>query len=103
MTLGALSMAWVAAEAGLPLEWQLAGVWLDQDKPGEWQAVANGPGGPTEVEIGHGRLRDRLGGHRGSGSGPVAVTIRCGTQSSTCWKPSNRAPSSSHTSRRERR
>jgi hypothetical protein len=42
-------------------------------------------------------------GHRGSGSGPVAVTIRWGTQSSTWRKPSKRAPWSSMTSRRERR
>ena len=34
-----------------------------------------------------------VGGHRGSGSGPVAVTRRCGTQSSTWTKPSNVAPS----------
>src|SRR4030095_12904088 len=33
------------------------------------------------------------GGHRGSGFGPVAVTRRCGTQSSTWTKPSNVAPS----------
>jgi putative PIN family toxin of toxin-antitoxin system len=31
-------------------------------------------------------------GHRGSGFGPVAVTSRCGTQSSTWLKPSNVAP-----------
>ena len=30
--------------------------------------------------------------HRGSGFGPVAVTSRCGTQSSTWTKPSNVAP-----------
>ena len=54
MTLGALSMAWVAAEAARPLEWVIVGVWLDQEKPGEWQVVANGPGGPTEIEVGHG-------------------------------------------------
>ena len=41
--------------------------------------------------------------HRGSGFGPVAVTSRCGTQSSTWWKPSKRAPSSSTTSKKERR
>jgi len=42
-------------------------------------------------------------GHRGSGFGPVAVTSRCGTQSSTCLKPSKRPSSSSTTSKKERR
>src|SRR3989442_10042763 len=42
-------------------------------------------------------------GHRGSGFGPVAVTRRCGTQSSTWTKPSNEAPSRTHTSYSERR
>ena len=42
-------------------------------------------------------------GHRGNGFGPVAVTSRCGTQPSTCSKPSKRAPSSSTTSKKERR
>ena len=41
--------------------------------------------------------------HRGSGFGPVAVTSRCGTQSSTWLKPSKRPPSSSTTSKKERR
>ncbi|MBA3688892.1 MAG: hypothetical protein H0W81_08700 [Chloroflexi bacterium] len=54
MTLGALSMAWVAAEAARPLGWVIVGVWLDQEKRGKWQAVANGPSGSAEVEIGHG-------------------------------------------------
>ena len=40
---------------------------------------------------------------RGRGFGPVAVTSRCGTQSSTWWKPSNVPPCSSTTSRSERR
>ena len=31
-------------------------------------------------------------GHRGSGFGPIAVTRRCGTQSSTWTKPSNVPP-----------
>ena len=43
MSLGALTLAWIAVEAALPLEWQLAGVWRDQDHPGEWQAVAKWP------------------------------------------------------------
>ena len=42
-------------------------------------------------------------GHRGSGFGPVAVTSRCGTQSSTCLKPSKRAPSRMTPSYKERR
>jgi hypothetical protein len=41
--------------------------------------------------IGSGR-RHRRRPHRGSGFGPVAVTSRCGTQSSTWTKPSNVAP-----------
>ena len=41
--------------------------------------------------------------HRGSGLGPVAVTSRCGTQSSTWLKPSKRPPSCSTTSKKERR
>lgn len=41
-------------------------------------------------------------GQRGSGFGPVAVTSRCGTQSSTCTKPSKRPSASSTTSKKER-
>jgi hypothetical protein len=37
--LGALSQAWVTAEASLPLGWHLIGVWRDQEAPGEWMAV----------------------------------------------------------------
>ena len=36
-------------------------------------------------------------GHRGSGFGPVAVTSRWGTQSSTWWNPSSNGPASSST------
>lgn len=54
MTLGVLSMAWVAAEAALPLEWQLVGVWRQQDNPSEWEAVATGPGDPPEMVTGRG-------------------------------------------------
>jgi hypothetical protein len=51
----------------------LVGVWLDPDRPGEWQAVARGPGEPPEIVTGHGshtalalndlakRLRERQG------------------------------------------
>ncbi len=42
-------------------------------------------------------------GHRGSGFGPVAVTSRCGTQSSTWLKPSKRAPWRMTPSYKERR
>jgi hypothetical protein len=41
--------------------------------------------------------------HRGSGFGPVAVTSRCGTQSSTWLKPSKRAPWRRTPSYKERR
>ena len=37
---------------------------------------------------------------RGSGFGPVPVTRRCGTQSSTWWKPSPNGPSTSSTEAR---
>jgi hypothetical protein len=59
----------------------------DDDPPGQVQEPAEG-----------GRLV-----HRGRGFGPVAVTRRCGTQSSTWWTPSNVPPSSSTTERSERR
>ena len=77
MPLGDLTQAWVAASAALPVEWVLVGVWLDPDRPGEWQAVARGPGVPPETVTGRGshtglalndlarRLRER----RGSASG----------------------------------
>ena len=41
--------------------------------------------------------------YRGRGFGPVAVTRRCGTQSSTWTKPSNVAPWRTRTSCSERR
>jgi hypothetical protein len=54
MPLGDLTQAWVTVEASLPLDWILVGVWLDPDRPGEWQAVARGPGEPPEIVTGHG-------------------------------------------------
>src|SRR5713101_3174432 len=60
----------------------------DRDTSGQ---VEEAPGGREIV------------GHRGSGFGPVAVTRRCGTQSSTWTKPSNEAPSRTQTSYSERR
>jgi hypothetical protein len=38
--LGALSQAWVSAEASLPLGWEIAGVWRFGD---EWIALSEGP------------------------------------------------------------
>jgi hypothetical protein len=32
----------------------VAGVWRDQDKPSEWQAVASGRGEPPKMVTGHG-------------------------------------------------
>jgi hypothetical protein len=52
MALGALSRAWVAAEASLPLGWRLIGVWRDKDAPGNWTAVASGPHQPADMATG---------------------------------------------------
>ena len=38
--LGALSQAWVSAEASLPLGWEIAGMWRFGD---EWIALSEGP------------------------------------------------------------
>ena len=38
--LGALSQAWVSAEASLPRGWEIAGVWRFGD---EWIALSEGP------------------------------------------------------------
>ena len=40
-TLGALSQSWIAAEASLPLGWQLTGL---MQFGGEWVAFSEGPG-----------------------------------------------------------
>lgn len=77
MTLGVLGQAWNAAEASLPLAWQLVGVWRDQDAPGEWMAVASGPQQPEDMATGKGgqphtalnRLADALRVLKGSANG----------------------------------
>ncbi len=77
MTLGALSMAWIAAEAALPLEWLLIGVWRDAQAPDTWNAIATGPQQPADTVTGHGgsavqalhRLADLLQERRGQASG----------------------------------
>jgi len=38
--LGALSLAWVSAEAALPLGWQISGLWRIDDL---WVALSEGP------------------------------------------------------------
>jgi hypothetical protein len=75
--LGVLSEAWVAAEASLPLGWQLIGVWRDQEAPGAWMAVASGPNQPADMATGKGdqpqkalhRLAEALQERRGSAGG----------------------------------
>lgn len=77
MPLGALSQAWVAAEASLPLGWLLLGVTRDPRLPDKWTAVAIGPLQPTDVETGKGdqperalnRLAEALRARRGSVTG----------------------------------
>ena len=60
-------------------------------------------GRPVTTRDSSAERRQRSFGHRGSGFGPVAVTSRCGTQSSTWLKPSKRAPSRMTPSYKERR
>jgi hypothetical protein len=77
MALGVLSQAWVAADASLPLDWQLVGVWRNQDAPGEWMPVASGPNQPEDMATGKSdqpykalqRLAETLREIRGSMSG----------------------------------
>jgi len=77
MTLGAMSMAWIAAEAALPLGWLVIGVTRDPRSPDEWTAIATGPLQPTDVATGKGdqpaqalnRLADALREMRGSATG----------------------------------
>ena len=75
MTLGALTLAWIAVEAALPLEWKFMSLVRGDDD--EWTATARGPG-PSDVEVGHGgdettalrRLAEALQRRRGTpGSG----------------------------------
>lgn len=47
MTLGALTQAWITAEAALPLDWRLIGVWRDAQATDMWTAVASGPEQPA--------------------------------------------------------
>ena len=75
--LGALSQAWVAAEAALPHGWLIMGVTRDPRWPDKWTAVAMGPLQPTDFATGKGdqphkaldRLADALRVLRGSASG----------------------------------
>ena len=71
--LGALTQAWTAAEAALPLGWRVSGLWRFDDV---WIALGEGPefddylsgsGGFAEQAL-H-RLSDRLAAQRGSASG----------------------------------
>jgi hypothetical protein len=71
--LGALTQAWTAAEAALPLGWRLSGVWRFDDV---WIALGEGPnfddylsGSGRFAEQALHRLSDRLVERRGSASG----------------------------------
>jgi hypothetical protein len=71
--LGALSQAWVSAEAALPLGWQISGLWRFGDL---WLALSEGPAF-DDYRCGTGRyadqalrrLSDRLREHRGLTTG----------------------------------
>jgi len=72
-TLGALSQAWTAAEASLPLGWQLTGL---MRFGGKWVAFSEGPGGADHLEASGlyayealKRLSDRLRERRGPTTG----------------------------------
>ena len=67
--LGALTQAWIAAEAALPLGWHVAGVWRFYDT---WVALGEGPsfddylsGSGRFAEQALHRLSDRLRERRG--------------------------------------
>jgi hypothetical protein len=71
--LGALTQAWTAVEAALPLGWRLSGVWRFDDV---WIALGEGPnfddylsGSGRFAEQALHRLSDRLVERRGSASG----------------------------------
>ena len=71
--LGALSQAWVLAEASLPLDWQLTGLYRFDDL---WVGLAEGPafddyasGTGQFAEQALRRLSDRLRERRGVASG----------------------------------
>ena len=68
-TLGALSQCWIAAEASLPLGWQLTGL---MQFGGEWVAFSEGPSDGDHLEASGiyayealKRLSDRLRERRG--------------------------------------
>jgi len=72
-TLGALSQAWVATEASLPLGWRITGLMRFGS---EWVAFSEGPGEADHLEASAGhayqalqRLSERLMSRRGSVSG----------------------------------
>lgn len=71
--LGALSQAWVAAEAAAPLGWRLSGLWCFGDL---WISLAEGPafddyvsGSGQYAEQALRRLSDRLRERRGTAFG----------------------------------
>lgn len=71
--LGALSQAWVSAEASLPLGWQIAGLWRFDDL---WIGLAEGPefadyasSSGLYAEQALRRLSDRLRERRGPATG----------------------------------
>jgi hypothetical protein len=71
--LGALSQAWVSAEASLPLAWQIRGLWRFDDL---WIALGEGPtfddypsGSGQYADRALRRLADRLRERRGPTTG----------------------------------
>ncbi len=71
--LGALTLAWTAAEATLPLGWRVRGLWRFD---GTWIALSEGPnfddylgGSGHYAEQALQRLSDRLRERRGSATG----------------------------------
>jgi hypothetical protein len=73
-SLGALSQAWVSAEASRPRDWQVTGLWRFGDV---WSAIAEGPrfddylsaSGQQDYQALQ-RLADRLRARRGSMTDP---------------------------------
>jgi hypothetical protein len=71
--LGALSQAWVSAEASLPLGWQISGLWRFEDL---WVALSQGPafedyvsGSGPHADQALRRMVDRLRDRRGPATG----------------------------------
>jgi hypothetical protein len=54
--LGALSQAWVSAEASLPLGWQISGLWRFDDL---WVALSEGPAFDEDYLSGSGQYADQ--------------------------------------------